>query len=113
MARFPVDSTPRAPVDIDHDTLDVVSPEMRRRGFISFSYSSTEVTSGSGSTRVRSHSATFRDGKLTQESFEGELPANAYVDIVGQAQRQFVRQTELLLKTLSLFLPVVRRRDRE
>ncbi len=113
MPRYPVKAAPRVPVEIDHDTVDVIGPAVRRHGFISFRYSSTEVSSTGGSTRVRSRSATFEDGKLTQESFDGELPASAYADMVGQAQQQFARQTELLLKSLSLLLPFARRRDRE
>ena len=111
MPRVPARRVERTPIEIDHDSLDVTAPTAAPSGWLSFHYSSTVVTRSGGSTHVRSRSATLRDGKLTQESFEGELPGNAYADLVTQAQQQFARQAELMLKSFSFLLPFRRSRD--
>ena len=43
------------------------------RGFVSFQYSYTEISSRGGRTQVQSKTTRFADGKLTREAFEGEL----------------------------------------
>jgi hypothetical protein len=113
MAYHPTRFTPRMPAQIEDETQELLGPEVRRHGFISWSFSSTEITSTGGSTRVRSRSAKLEHGKLSSSTFEGELPANAYADMVAQAQQQFLRQAELVLKSFSLFLPFAPRRDRD
>lgn len=103
-------------MDSDVRDQDLLSRDPAHRGFISFSYTytSVEVSAGSGTTRVRSRSTRLDDGKLTSESFEGELPAGACHDLVAQAQQQFVRQAQLMLASFSTFLlPFARRRDRD
>ena len=68
------------------------------RGFLRFQYSCTEVSSGDGRTQVRSSTTRFGDGKLTRETFEGELEGGAYIQMVDEAQRR-------MLRSLSWFLP--------
>jgi hypothetical protein len=68
------------------------------RGFVSFQYSYTEVSSHAGRTHVRSTKTQFADGTLIRETFEGELGGDAYREMVDEAQRQMVR-------SLSRFLP--------
>ena len=72
------------------------------RGFVSFQYSYTEISSRGGRTQVQSKTTRFADGKLTREAFEGELEGDAYRQIVEQTQRQMMR-------SLSWFLPWVPR----
>jgi hypothetical protein len=72
------------------------------RGFVSFQYSYTEVSSYGGRTHVRSNKTQFADGKLTREAFEGELEGDAYRQMVNEAQGQMVR-------SLSWFLPWIPR----
>ena len=57
---------------------------------------------------MQSNKTRFANGKLTRESFEGELEGDAYGQIVEEAQRQLTR-------SLSWFLPWVPRlrSDRE
>ena len=64
----------------------------------SFRYSSTEVSLVAMGRRVQSRSARFEDGKLSSETFEGDLNRTTYDQMVGQAQRRF-------LGMLALFLP--------
>jgi len=54
------------------------------RGFVSFQYSYTEVSSHAGRTHVRSNKTLFADGKLTREAFEGELEGDAYRQMVDE-----------------------------
>jgi hypothetical protein len=56
--------------------------EVVPRGFVSFQYSYTEVSSHAGRTHVRSNRTQFADGKLTREAFEGELEGDAYRQMV-------------------------------
>ena len=60
------------------------------RGFVSFQYSYTVVSSRDGRTHVQSNTTRLADGKLTQEAFDGELEGDAYRQIVEEAQRQMM-----------------------
>jgi len=51
-------------------------------GFVSFQYSYPAVSSRDGRTHVQSDTTRFADGKLTRESFEGELEGDAAADDV-------------------------------
>jgi hypothetical protein len=77
---------------------DEVVVEPAPTPFVSFRYSSTEVSVVDGRTRIKSRQTRFEDGKLTSEAFEGELDRSAYDRMVDQAQRYFLR-------SLALFLP--------
>ena len=73
--------------------------------FLNFHFSYTEVSSRDGSTRVSSRHARLQGGKLSTSSFEGELPSDVYGQAVAQAQRQFLDQAELMMRSLTWFLP--------
>ena len=90
-----------------HDAGEIVNTQ-GARGFLSFEYSYTEMSSRDGRTNVRANKTRFADGKLTREAFEGELDADAYGHIVDEANRQMMR-------TLSWFVPWIPRlrSDRE
>ena len=77
---------------------DQVVVEPAAASFFSFRYSSSEVSLVNGKTCVRSRTTRFVDGKLSCETFEGELDRRAYERMVSQAQRRF-------LGMLALFLP--------
>jgi len=77
---------------------DQVVVEPATSPFFSFRYSATEISLVDGKTRVRSRCARFEDGKLSSETFEGELDRGAYERMVSQEQRRF-------LGMLALFLP--------
>jgi hypothetical protein len=73
--------------------------------FLSFSYTRTEITSSGGTTQVKARRSSFADGRLTHESFEGELERSAYARAVGQAWQQVLAPTSALLQAMSMFLP--------
>ena len=95
MATYPVKAKKRA---LRKPGKDQVVVEPATSPFFSFRYSSTEISLVDGKTRVRSRCARFEDGKLSSETFEGELDRGAYERMVSQAQRHF-------LGMLALFLP--------
>lgn len=115
MTRLPVarrDSDRQA----ESDKFEVIeSNDEASRGFgafSSFSYSYTEVSAFGGKARVKSRRASFEDGKLVSESFEGDLNRDAYDQMVGQAQQLFHDQMRQLLGAWAGFLPFSRRRVR-
>ena len=61
------------------------------RGFVSFQYSYTAVSSRDGRTHVQSNTTRLADGKLTREAFEGELEGDAYGQAVEETQWQMTR----------------------
>ena len=79
----------------------------RTTPFLEFQYSYSEFTVMGDKTHVKSRRTRLEDGKLMSEAFEGELPRNVYGEMVADAQRRFLAQTELLL---SSFAPFLRRR---
>ena len=104
MSKHPIKASTRSitparqtsPVSV-HDAREIVKTESAR-GFLSFEYSYTEMSSRDGRTHVRASKTRFADGKLTREALEAELPGEAYGHIVHEAQRQVMR-------TLSWFVP--------
>ena len=113
MSKYPLQTTRaalrRAAADDVVDVADgkvVRTPEVR--GYTSFSWSVTEVTSRGGRTQVRSRSSRLEDGKLTNESFEGELPEAAYDAAVRRAQAQVAEEATSLLRALAWWLPPLR-----
>jgi hypothetical protein len=63
-----------------------------------------------GKAHVKSRNARFEDGKLTSETFEGQLDRGAYDQAVSDMQRRIGEQTAQFLKSFSLFLPFLRTR---
>ena len=68
-----------------------------------------------GKTHLRARNTRFEDGKLTSESFKGELEGSAYDQLVKQTQQYVANQTAQFLRAFSLFLPfsTKRRSDRD
>src|SRR5438105_6383872 len=89
----------------ENDTVDLFAPASRNHSFLSFRYSYTEMSVLGGKARVKSRNARFEDGKLTSETFEGELDRSAYDQAVNEMQRRIGEQTAQFLKSFSLFLP--------
>lgn len=119
MRKYPVklaERTRARPVrKVESDAVDVLAPTSRSSPFLSFRYSYTEMSVLGGTAHVKSRNARFEHGKLTSETFEGELERSAYDRAVSDAQRQIGDQTAQFLQSLSLFLPFFRthRRDRD
>ena len=105
MSKNPVKVGKREARTIDRETVERVRTASEPNPFFSFRYSYKEISAFGGMTHVKSKEMRFEDGKLTSEAFEGTLGRDAYDDMVRQAQRHFLNQTALFLKSLSLFLP--------
>jgi len=73
-----------------------------------------QILAVGGKAHVKSRQARLEDGKLTTATFEGDVDRTAYDRAVGDAQRHFLAQTALFLKSFWL-LPFSRnpRSDRD
>jgi len=73
-----------------------------------------QILAVGGKAHVKSRQARLEDGKLTTETFEGDVDRTACDRTVGDAQRHFLDQTALFLKSFWL-LPFSRnpRSDRD
>ncbi len=105
MSKHPVRRAERAHPRVEKDAVEVMEPASGAIPFVSFRYSYTEISAFGGKARVRSRKTRLEDGKLTSETFEGELHGSAYARMVSEAQHQFLAQTALLMKSLSWLLP--------
>jgi len=89
----------RALREIDTNAVAVMPPA---NPFFTFRYSRTEVSAVGGKAHIKSRQTCLEDGKLTTETFEGDIDRTAYDSMVGDAQRHFLDQTALFLKSLWL-----------
>jgi hypothetical protein len=114
MKKRPVRLAERVPGKVPKNALEVIEPAGRAGPFFSFRYSSVEMSAIGGRTRVKARTTRLEEGKLTSESFEGDLERATYDRAVNDAQRYFLDQSALMLKSLSFLLPFSRKRtDRD
>ncbi len=85
-------------VESQNDAQPLWNPFAAASAFVSFTHSYSEVTSDGTQTQVKSTTTRFADGKLSKESLEGQLPAQAFGEAVGKAQSLFLRQAEMLMQ---------------
>ena len=62
----------------EREPVEVLAPASRGSSFLSFRYSYTEMSVLGGKAHVKSRNARLEDGKLTSETFEGELDRKLY-----------------------------------
>jgi len=109
MSKYPVKLAERSrarPVrKMESDAVDVLAPTTHSSPFLSFRYSYTEMSVLGSKAHVKSRNARFENGKLTSETFEGELDRSAYDRAVSDVERSIGDQTAQFLKSFSLFLP--------
>ncbi len=105
MPKHPVKVSRRAVTDAKRHSIEVIEPRSGRHAFASFRYSRVEFTAHGGKAQLRARNTRFEDGRLTSESFEGELEGSAYDQLVKQTQQYVAHQTEQFLRAFSLFLP--------
>ena len=104
----------RPPRILEGDVVEVPAPAVKANTGFSFRYSYAEFSAVGNSARFKTKRARYEDGKLTTESFEGELDPGKYEHMMNDVQRFFVNQTALYLQAFrSLMLPFGRGRDRE
>ena len=105
MPKHPAKLPRRAVRETDRNAAEVIAPDSGSSVFSSFRYSHTEITAGGGKAHLRARSTRFEDGKLTSESFEGELEGSGYDQLVKKTQQYVANQTAQFLRSFSLFLP--------
>ena len=98
MAR-PLVKRPQQPiVESKNDVQPLWNPFAANSSFVSFTHSYSEVTSDGSQTHVKSTTTRLADGRLSKETFEGQLPADAFGEAVGKAQSLFLKQAEMLMQ---------------
>lgn len=108
MSRFPLTVAPKRSTALrerDSDEVVAAAPRAAGSGFVSFRYSSTVVSSHGGRTHVQARRVALEDGKLSSESFEGELDGAAHDDAVRRARQQVLEDAAPLLRVLRWMLP--------
>ena len=99
--------------DIDHTDRktekEILDPFQRVNPFISFRYSSREISSVGGKTYVRAKEKSFVDGKFRSEEFEGVAPGNLYGNMATEMQKMFFGQIASVMGMFSAFLPGVKK----
>jgi hypothetical protein len=109
MAKYPLTvAAKRSTAMREEDANAVVpaSPRASGSGFLSFRYSSTIVSSQGGRTQVKAKRVALEDGKLSTESFEGELDGRAHENVVRRAQQEVLEEAAPLLRMLRWMLPM-------
>ena len=104
MPKHPAKLPRRAVRGADRNAVEVIEPSSGSV-FSSFRYSHTEITGRGGKAQVRKRSTCFEDGRLTTETFEGELDGSAYSQLVEHTQQYVAHQTAHFLRSFLLFLP--------
>jgi hypothetical protein len=101
--------------EMKSDAVDVLAPTSRSSPLLSFRYSYTEMSVLDGKAQVKSRNARLENGKLTLETFEGELDQSAYDRAISDVQRSIGNQMAQCPKSFSFFLPFFRthRPDRD
>jgi hypothetical protein len=100
-------STPTPPAETASHPVEVFSPAPAAAGFFSFSYAVTEVSLHGDRTSVRAHQVRLQDGKLTTETFEGELDASVHAEALRAAQQQMQAQLAWLQRAFLWWLPLL------
>ncbi|MBK9442034.1 MAG: hypothetical protein IPN53_12265 [Comamonadaceae bacterium] len=85
-------------VETKSDAQPLWNPFSAASSFVSFTHSYSEVTSDGSRTHVKSTTTRLADGKLSKESFEGQLPLGAFGEAVGKAQSLFLNHAETLMR---------------
>ena len=105
MRNYPVKRAARASLKPEKDVVEVIGPPSKASSFFSFSYSYAEISAQGGKARVKAKKMRLEDGKLTSETFEGDLERSAYEQMISHAQQYILGQTALFMKSLSLLRP--------
>ncbi|MEI7638891.1 MAG: hypothetical protein WCJ37_16405 [Syntrophus sp. (in: bacteria)] len=99
--------------DIDHTDRktekEILDPFQRVNPFVSFRYSSREISSVGGKTYLRAKEKSFVDGKFKSEEFEGVAPGNLYGNMATEIQKMFLGQIATVMGMFPEFLPGVKK----
>jgi hypothetical protein len=89
---------------VEGDVVDVPAPVVKKHTGFSFRYSFAEISTVGSSAQLKAKHTRYQNGKLTTESFEGELDPETYEQLMNDTQRFFVEQTALYLRAFGSFL---------
>lgn len=98
MAKSLVKRSQQSLVEPKNDVFPLWNPLTAAYPFVRFTHSYSEVTSDGLLTHVKSTTTRLADGKLSNESVEGSLPANAFGDVVEKTQLLFLKQAMMLMQ---------------
>ena len=104
MSNHPVKRKSRPVRVIEGEVVDVAAPVVKRNTGLSFRYSYAEFSMFGKSAQVKAKHTRLENGKLTTESFEGEIDPKTYESVMNDAQRFFADQTARYLRAFSAFL---------
>lgn len=113
MSKYPVKRGRRAIREAEmNDTIEVIRPANLS---FAFRHSRTEISVAGGKAHVKARQTRLEDGKLTTETFEGDVDRVVFDRMARDAQRYFLNQTVFLTKALSWWFPSLRnsRSDRD
>ncbi len=113
MPRLPAKRRAQEPVVIGGASRDPLDPLPSGSPFLRFHATSTEFVAAGGKARIRSRTTRLEEGKLTTESFEGEVDRNVYDRAVERAGQQWTAQMALFLRAFASLLPFANRRPRD
>ena len=85
--------------------MEILNPIRSMSPFISFRYSSREISSVGGKTYLRAKEKSFVDGKFKSAELEGVAPGNLYGNMVTEMQKHFFNQISSFMKPFSMLLP--------
>jgi hypothetical protein len=106
MSNHPVKRKTRQVRTVEGDVVDLPVPTAKGNARFSFRYSYAEFSAVGNSAQFKAKRARYENGKLTAESFEGELDRQSHERLMSDVQRFFADQTALYLKAFgSLLLP--------
>ena len=110
MKKYPV-AIGKRPVRKNPDPSLHRSDREARGPWISFNYSFTEISASGTTARVRSRRASYENGRLASESFEGELDRDDAERALLDAQRRFSEQAASFVRSI-FGLPALPRKAR-
>ena len=93
--------------------IEILNPIQSMSPFISFRYSSREISSVGGKTYVKAKEKSFVDGKFKSEEFEGVAPGNLYGNKIANMQKMFFGHITSAMSVFSAFLPMLKKDKRD
>ncbi|HET7096988.1 MAG TPA: hypothetical protein VFJ68_06315 [Casimicrobiaceae bacterium] len=104
MSNHPVKRSVRPVRTVEGDLVDLPAPVERMSAGFSFRYSYAEFSAVGKSAKFKTKRARYENGKLSAESFEGELDPKTYENMVNDVQRYFADQAAFCLQAFRSFL---------
>lgn len=82
-------------------SIQPVLPDMFGFPFFTFRYSEKSVTSSGTQTHIKARELNYKNGKIEEKAFEGNMEGNYFESI----EKGLQNQAELMLNSFKLFFP--------